>query len=238
MATGALRPDVITRTRAASVAWRGDASGFVYTRYPDPATVPDGEAGYHRHVFEHDLGADPATDPLVWDRLPDPTAWPDVRLSEDDRWLLVHASLGWDRTDVHLCDRRDGTWRTIIEGVDALTGLRVVGDRLVGTTTLDAPRGRVVTAPLDRPGPDSWTDLVPASDAVVDGLAVTADSLLVARTREAASELLHLPRPDRHRPTHRCRHPSGRARGRRAARRGPPRPAPGRRLGVRPVREP
>jgi prolyl oligopeptidase len=195
VADGTWLPDAITRTRAASVAWRADGSGFAYTRYPDPATVPEGEAGYHRTVRQHDLDADPDADAVVWDDLPDPTAWPDVRLSRDDRWLLVHASIGWDRTDVHLCDRSSGTWSTVIEGVDALTDLRVVGDLLVGTTTLDAPTGRVVAAPLDRPTPDAWVDLLPADDAVVEGLAVTSDSLLVARSRSAVAELVRLPRP-------------------------------------------
>jgi len=195
VADGTWLPDEITRTRAASVAWRADASGFVYTRYPDPASVPEGEAGYHRTVLEHDLGAPPDDDPVVWDDLPDPTAWSEARLSRDDRWLLVHASIGWDRTDVHLCDRTSGAWTTIIEGVDALTDLRVVGDLLVGTTTLDAPTGRVVAAALDRPTPDAWVDVLAASEAVVEGLAVTSGSLLVSRSRSALSELVRLPRP-------------------------------------------
>ena len=45
------------------------------------------------------------TDPLVWDDLPDTTAWANVSLSADGRWLLVHLSLGWSRIDVHLLDR-------------------------------------------------------------------------------------------------------------------------------------
>ncbi len=197
VATGALLADAIPRTRAASVAWRSDGSGFAYTRYPDPGTVPDDERGYHRIVRDHDVGADPADDAVVWDALPDPTAWPDVRTSDDDRWLLVHVSVGWDRTDVHLGDRTDGSWTTIIEGIEALTDLRVVGDLLVGTTTLDAPTGRVVTAPLADPGPGSWVDLVPATDAVVEAVVPTADSLLVASTHQAVGRLTWIPRPDR-----------------------------------------
>lgn len=195
--TGGLRADVIPHTRAAAVAWRADASGFAYTRYPDPATVAEGEAGYHRCVFDHDLGRDPDTDPVLWDDLPDPAAWPDVRASEDGRWLLVHVSVGWDRTDVHLCDRSNGTWCTIIEGRAALTDLCVVGDHLVGTTTLDAPTGRVVTAPLDDPGPRAWRDLVPPSAAVIEAVVLTASSLLVATTHRAVSALSWTPRPDR-----------------------------------------
>src|SRR3989475_3517931 len=36
--TGNLLPDTIERTRAASIAWKHDNSGFYYTRYPKKAT--------------------------------------------------------------------------------------------------------------------------------------------------------------------------------------------------------
>src|SRR5690606_10087934 len=76
---------------------------------------------------------------------------------------------------------------------EAVSSFTVVGDRLVGTTTLDAPRGRVVAAPLDSPGPDRWRTVVPESDDVVEGVAVTAASLLVASSRGALGRLGRLP---------------------------------------------
>ena len=39
------------------------ASGFYYTRYPTPGEVPAGEEKYHRGVFFHRLGDDPAQGP-------------------------------------------------------------------------------------------------------------------------------------------------------------------------------
>lgn len=41
--SGALLAERIERTRAASVAWLPDSSGFYYTRYPRPRDVPAGE---------------------------------------------------------------------------------------------------------------------------------------------------------------------------------------------------
>src|SRR5579885_3183251 len=43
-------PDRLERTRAASVAWLPDGSGFYYTRLPFPGEVPSGEEQYHRRV--------------------------------------------------------------------------------------------------------------------------------------------------------------------------------------------
>ena len=189
--TGASLGDVIPHTRAASVAWLPDGSAFAYTRYPDPATVGEDEAGYHRWVWWHVLGDDPATDELVWggDDLPDKTAWPNVSLSPDGRWLLVHVSLGWSRVDVHLVDRATGERTVVVEGEEAVTSLQVVGDRLYGDTTLGAPRGRVVTAHVADPSAPRWATLVPESNAVIEGTVVAGPSLLVASTRVAVATL-------------------------------------------------
>ncbi len=191
VATGEHRPDLIAHTRAASVAWLPDGSAFAYTRYPDPGEVGEEEAGYHRSVWWHRLGDDPAGDESVWgdDDMPDRTAWPQVSLSRDGRWLLVHVSLGWSRVDVHLLDRHTGVRTALIEGEDAVSSLEVFGDRLVGTTTLGAPRGRVVGAHLAAPRAEQWETLVPESEAVIEGAMVAGASLLVASTEVAVARL-------------------------------------------------
>jgi prolyl oligopeptidase len=193
VATGERLPDTIPQTRAASVAWAPDGKAFAYTRYPDPAAVGEDEANYHRTVWWHVLGDDHRHDELVYGDLPDKAAWPAVELSRDGRWLVLEVSLGWTRTDVYLIDRSTGDRTTVIEGVDARSSFTVVGDRLVGTTTLDAPRGRVVAAPVTAPAADEWQTVVPESDDVVEGVAVTATSLLVASTRDALARLSRLP---------------------------------------------
>jgi prolyl oligopeptidase len=176
------------------VAWDPDGAGFAYTRYPDPAAIGEDEANYHRTVWWHVLGTDPAADPVVFDDLPDKTAWPSVELSRDGRWLLVELSLGWSRVDVHLIDRTTGARTTVIEGTEAVTSFTVVDDLLVGHTTLDAPRGRAVVAPVTAPTPDRWRTVVAESDDVIEGLAVTGASLLVASTRRSVARLRCLPR--------------------------------------------
>ena len=180
--SGAHLDDVIPDCRAASVAWLPDNTAFAYTRYPPGAS-------YHRAVWWHRLGTDPAKDELLWgpDDLPDETAWPDVAMSRDGRWLLVHVGMGWSRTDVHLVDRATGGRRVVVEGVEAVSAFEVVGDRLYGTTTVGAPRGRVVTA--STAAPDRWETLVPEGDGVIQGAAVAGDTLLVASTVVAVSRL-------------------------------------------------
>ncbi len=189
---GALLDDVLTRTRAASVGWLPDGSAFAYTRYPDPLEVGQDEANYHRAIWWHELGTDPATDVALFgdaDTGGDPAAWPDVSVSRDGRWLLVHVSWGWSRTDVWLIDRTTGARTAVVEGVEARSSFEVVGDRLLGTTTLDASRGRVVVAPIDDPGVEQWVTVVPEGEWVLAGVAVAGRWLLVATSVVGVSHL-------------------------------------------------
>ncbi len=193
VATGELLEDELPHTRAASVAWLPDGSGFAYTRYPDPVEVGDEEAGYHRTVWWHRLGDAPSDDSPCFTDLPNKEAWPEVSLSKDGRWLLVHVEQGWSRTDVLLLDRDTDRWTTIISGVEATTWFRFDGDRerLVGATTVDAPRGRLVAALLGDPAPERWVDLVPEGDDVLTDFALTGEHVVVLRTRAGVSSLHH-----------------------------------------------
>jgi prolyl oligopeptidase len=192
VATGELLDDEIPDTRACSLTWEPSGDAFVYTRYPE------GDE-YHRHVRRHVVGADPATDEVVVgpEDLPDPTAWASVELSRDGRWVLVSMSLGWSRSDLRLLDRDRGTWAPVIEGVEVLTTLTFddANGRLVGVTTLEADRGRVVAVELDAPTADRWTTLVSEPDdhrRVIEwAVPLAGGERLVRTTRWGVAELWH-----------------------------------------------
>ena len=181
--------DEIPETRAASIAWLPDGSAFAYTRYPEPSSVPEEDRGYWRRVYWHRLGDPWRDDELIWDELPDKTAWANVSISRDGRWMLVHQSLGWTRVDVHLIDRQSGARTVLIEGREAISSFTVVGDEVIGVTTLDADKGRVVSAPLVSAWHDNWCTIVPESDRVIEAVVPTADSLLVLSSKSAVSYL-------------------------------------------------
>jgi prolyl oligopeptidase len=181
--TGEVLPVEIPDTRAASVAWLPGNDGFLYTRYP---------AGdeYHRHVRRHIVGRPADGDDVVWSEPDVPEAWPDVAVSRDGRFTLVTVLMGWSRTDLHLHDASTGTWRTLLAGTEAVTAARFDGDRLIATTTLDAPRGRVVSIPLDgAAAPDSWATLVPESEAVLNTVVPLTGGFLLASTQRAVARL-------------------------------------------------
>ncbi|HEY1861290.1 MAG TPA: hypothetical protein VGG61_13095, partial [Gemmataceae bacterium] len=120
--TGEDLPDMIERTRASSIAWLPEGTGFYYTRYPAADNVPKGQENYHRHVFLHKLGDDPAKDVLVFGEGRQAEDWPNVALSPDGRWLVVTVEQGWSRSEVHFkdCKKTDAAFAPLTEGLDAL----------------------------------------------------------------------------------------------------------------------
>jgi prolyl oligopeptidase len=182
-------PDRIPHTRACSLEWLPDGSGFFYTRYPDPASVVPGEESYHRRVFRHVLLRDWREDPLVF-AAREPEDWPSVHLSPDGRLLAVSVSRGWTRTDVYLRELGAAPgFATVVEGEESLYGVVLRNDRLYLLTNSGAPRFRLVAVDPRRLQRAAWTELVPESEDVIEGVEVVRDRIVLQRLREASSRV-------------------------------------------------
>jgi prolyl oligopeptidase len=189
-ATGKVLPDTIDRTRFASVAWMKDSSAFYYTRHPKKGEVRDGEEVYHVKVFYHQIGSDPAKDPLIFGDRPNPQDIPNVTLSEDDRWLLINVEHGWTRTEMYLQDlQTKNPPLEITTGKDFLYGAEFFEGKLYITTNEDAPHYRVFVADATNAKRDSWKELIPQTDAVLQNASVTGGKLLAQYEHNATSEL-------------------------------------------------
>jgi prolyl oligopeptidase len=194
---GKLLAERIERTRAASVAWLPDSTGFYYTRYPRPGEVPAGEEVYNRRVFFHALGAhtDGSSDPLIFpeqDERLDPQHWPNVVVSNDGRWLLVEVSQGWTRTQLYLKDLSApaSKLQRITEGKDFLYHANILDGQIYITSNEDAPRFRVFRAGCERPQRSAWQEIIAEAEGVIEGqAAIIGQKLFVHYIRNASSQL-------------------------------------------------
>jgi prolyl oligopeptidase len=188
--TGKLLPDTIERTRACSIAWMHDNSGFYYTRYPKKGDVPEGQEMYNRHVFYHELGTDPATDTPIFGEGRDPEDWPSVSLDNDGRLLLISVSQGWTKTELFLMDLKTGTPPTrITTGKNFLYSGSVYNGRLYIVTDEDAPRYRMFMAEAGNYERDDWQEIIPQTEAVLQGAAVWGGKIFAQYEQNASSQL-------------------------------------------------
>ncbi|SEE37892.1 prolyl oligopeptidase Serine peptidase. MEROPS family S09A [Jiangella alba] len=203
VATGEVVDGPIDRARYSPVAWLPGGEAFYYVRRLPKGSVPADEDQFHRRVYLHRLGTDPAGDVEIFGAGMEKTNYYGVSVSRDGRWLTVSAAQGTaPRNDVWLADLRDADperpeLRPVVVGQDAKTGLHVGRDgRLYVWTDLGAPRGRLAVTDPTTPEPEHWRDLLPEDPeavledfALLDGAELDAPVLLAARTRHAVSEV-------------------------------------------------
>jgi prolyl oligopeptidase len=188
--TGLILPDTIERTRAASIAWTHDHRGFYYTRYPKKGDVPAGQEMYNRHVFYHELGTDPEGDDLIFGEGRDPEDWPSVHVSNDGRWLLLNVSQGWTKSELFLEDlHSDKPPSRVTTGKNFLYNGEVYDGKLYITTNEDAPRYRVFVTNAGNYDREAWKEIIPQSDAVLQGAAVFGGKLFTQYEQNASSQL-------------------------------------------------
>jgi prolyl oligopeptidase len=184
-------PDRIPDTRAASVAWLPDGSAFYYTRYPAVGSVAEGDEHYHRAVWFHRIGDDPASDALVFEPA-EKEHWPGVSLSPDGRWMVISVSRTFDATDIYLQDREQaGPLLPVAKDLAAAFDALVAHGRLWVRTNLHSPTYGLYSADPEHPAIDDWSAVAaPHATAVLEGFALTARHVAMAYLECAASRLV------------------------------------------------
>ncbi|HEX3777023.1 MAG TPA: prolyl oligopeptidase family serine peptidase, partial [Polyangiaceae bacterium] len=188
--TGADLPDVIPRTRHASVAWSKLGDRFFYTRYPSDA--PAGEERYRRRVFMHVIGRDPALDALVFGSDSALTDHPNVSISEDGRWLVVHVHKSWGVSEAYLADAAQSplTFRRITPESPHSYEVTAHADALYILTNEGASRFALYGADPKAAARENWRLILPEHESdVLAHVTVCQRQIFAGFMHAAASRL-------------------------------------------------
>ena len=190
--SGKLLSDTIENTRIAQVAWKKDNSGFYYGRNPKKGDVPKGDEAYYLHIFYHALGADPAKDPLIWgegrskeqilvSQLPD----------DDDRWLLLTSFEGSSgKSELFLQNLKAATPPVeLTSGKDFIYNGEIFRGKLYITTNEDAPHFHLFVVDAANPRRANWKEIIPATDAILQGTSIVDGKILAQYEKNASSQL-------------------------------------------------
>ncbi|MGD9797532.1 MAG: oligopeptidase B, partial [Acidimicrobiia bacterium] len=188
LASGTDLDDVVAGTYYGS-AWAADGRTFFYVR-PDEAMRP-------HQLWRHVLGTDPATDVLVHQE-DDERFHLGVGTTKDERFVLVH--LGSKVTDeVRFLDAADptGPLRVVqAREQDLEYGVEHHSGRFFIVTNADGAEDfKLVSAPVEEPGRDSWTEVVPHRPGVkLSGIDVFVDHLVLFERADGTRRIrvLHL----------------------------------------------
>jgi prolyl oligopeptidase len=195
--TGKDLVDAIPRTRASYVAWHPDGKRFFYTRLPDIGSVPKDEESYHRKVYEHVLGTDPAKDPLVFgDALP-MTDWPAPMVTPSGRWLVMYVGHGPGKSSVWIKDlaAKQGKWIAVVDGPDAVfmplphTDPTTKKDVVYVRTNEGAPNYKVLAVDPNKPAREAWKVEVEEREIALRDIDVVGRTLFLGYLEKAHSRI-------------------------------------------------
>ena len=202
VATGQDREDKLERCRFTSIAWAPDASGFWYSRYPEPGSVAKEEEEFWNSLYFHRLGDPQSKDRKVYWRADCKECGASGATTDDGRWLLV---TGWKGTApenelyVQNLAQAGAAIEPLFTGFDASwEPIETVGDKLYLLTDKDAPRKRVVV--VDLAGDRTPRTVIPEGQDVLEKAAIANDQLMLSSMHDAhdrlrayslAGELLH-----------------------------------------------
>jgi prolyl oligopeptidase len=197
IATGRELGDTIRWIKFSGVSWTHDGRGFFYARYPEPgAATALSTALTDRQLFYHVLGTPQSQDVLIYERKDDPALFFGGSLDETGRYLFITTNHGTStKNELYVADLGDhnhpvitATIRPLYTGHDAeYNPMGVVNGEVYLLTDRDAPRRRVVAAPLDTSDPARWRVVVPQGAGVISDAALVAGRVAVSSLEDVAS---------------------------------------------------
>ena len=160
--------DVIKWVKFSRTAWLRDGSGFFYSRYDEPKEATKlADVNYFQKLYFHKLGTPQSADVLAYER-PDHKDWGfNADVTDDGSFLIISASQGTENKNrIYYKDltRKDAKVVGLLEDFDAAYDfIGNDGNVFWFRTDRNAPRGRIVSIDIRKPGVLSWKQIVPES---------------------------------------------------------------------------
>lgn len=169
--------------------WSKDSTHLFYGRVD--------EAWRAYQVWSHELGADPATDVLIFEEEDEKyTVYPEI--SRDGEWLILHSQSRLT-SEVRIMKAEAGAEQILVstrrEGLDY--SVEPAGDELLIVHNLHRQDFEVATAPIGTSEPESWQPLLVAEPGErVEGVSAFASYAVVSMRSGGQTQLRIIPRND------------------------------------------
>jgi prolyl oligopeptidase len=194
-----------------SLTWTHDSNGFYYSRYPEPAN-PLEDVNENQKLYYHQIGTPQSKDRLVYERPDNPKMGFGTTINDAGDTLFLSISEGTDNKNRLYQRRLDDSTRSFTKLFDeGDAAYWFLGDKQVKDernllakafskkaaeptrrywiyTNKDAPKGRVIA--IDPAAPESWVEIIPESEHVLDDISLTGNRLIAKYLVDARYEVV------------------------------------------------
>ncbi|MEW5916451.1 MAG: prolyl oligopeptidase family serine peptidase [Gemmatimonadota bacterium] len=188
--------DTIRWSKFGGPSWTADGRGFFYSRFPTPPKGEELKAKLeHQALYYHRLGTPQSEDIKIYERPDNPTWFVFGGVDETGKYLFVLTSRGTDKNEVYMADLGDpktpnvrAPIKPVVTGHDGNYGpLGVANGRLYMQVDKNAPKRKIIAAPVATPEPRHWTTVVPEGDNAIQGASLIAGRVGVLSLQDVAS---------------------------------------------------
>ena len=189
-ATGKQLSDKLEWVKFSDIAWKG--KGFYYSRYGKP-----GEGGElsskneFKKVYYHIVGDPQEKDQLVYENKNEPLRSYGAQTTSDENFLLIFETESTSGNALFVKDLRkeNGEFVKIADGFqydyEVITNYN---NHFIIRTNDGAPRYRLISVDFENPAKDSWKELVPEKDEVLQSAYPGGGMLICKYMKDATSK--------------------------------------------------
>ncbi len=174
--------DKLPRARYNGIALLPDKTGIYYTRHSKEGP----------RVYFHKLGTDSERDAEIFGKGFGPEKLINSAVSLDGHYLIITVSYGSAaaKTEVYFQDLKTRGFITpVVNDLEAAFFPSVAGEKLYLVTNWKAPNGRLLQVDLKNPARDHWREIVPESDAVLEGISLVGNKVVARYTKDVVTTL-------------------------------------------------
>lgn len=187
--TGKDLPEIIRWCKFTDMAWTEDESGFYYSRYPEPGTVPDEEGSNHNRLYFHRLNTPQSKDLLIYERPDDKELSFSAAFTDDHRHLILQSWKGTENKS-RLYYREatsEGDFLPLApDGDGYYSYLGNSEGRFIIYTTAGSPNGRIISVDPEHPDKEHWLEIIPEQNRVLYFPKMAGDHLIAAYMEDAS----------------------------------------------------
>ena len=186
--TGQLTNDHIEWAKFSGAAWQGD--GFYYSAYDRPTEGKEFSNINSGHkIYYHRIGTPQSHDLLFYQNPTQPKRFYYASVNEEETVMYLYESGAGAGNNLFVRDLRqkDSQFIQMTDNMDyQYEPVYDEGGKLYLYTNYGAPKGRIMTAYLRRPGISEWQEFIPEQQNVLNGVDVINRQFILSYSQNAS----------------------------------------------------
>ena len=186
--TGQLTQDHIQWAKFSGAAWQGD--GFYYSAYDAPVEGKEFSNVNEGHkIYYHKIGTPQSDDVLFYQNPANPKRFYTCSINHEETMMFLYESGAGAGNNLFVRDLRkpDAQFIQMTSDMDyEYSPVHTQGDTIYLVTNYGAPKSRIMTADIRRPGISQWRELIGQQQSVLTGADVVNSLFILTYSQDAS----------------------------------------------------